>query len=348
LPIGSIARIKQPNDLDREAIILDDVLRDLLGRNSAITVVLLDACRNSPFTAIPQIQTGLARTVPPAQGLDRVHQQTTKETAIEGALIAYATAPNAAALDGVERNSPYSKHLKEYLAKPNISLEAILKLTRTDVTRETMGQQMPWYESSINGDYFPAGTDRISFDNLLKLFLPEPIRDRMPWAHYVISWSSGSDRPSPIQWGHAGLRTDDEREKIYDGNGSVYGGFFSRVGEVVITVDGHPTHTILEQTRNAARWKIAMNGPRAGAEVVEFSNDVVSHEFAGLGRAKFLDEDRTCRRGAYSLGSTVYRVKVKDRESGWLSESWSCGAVGCGYKYDLFLNDSDRHRYGCP
>src|SRR5262245_26026735 len=41
LPIGSIAKIGRPGDLDKEAVALDDLIRDLTATNSAINVIFI-------------------------------------------------------------------------------------------------------------------------------------------------------------------------------------------------------------------------------------------------------------------------------------------------------------------
>ena len=71
----------------------------------------------------------------------------------EGMLIAYATSPGKVAMDGAGRNSPYTKHLLQQMTVANVPIEIMFKRVRAGVVDETKGEQTPWYESSIEGDF---------------------------------------------------------------------------------------------------------------------------------------------------------------------------------------------------
>ncbi len=347
LPVDSISRITTPNDLEREAIAVTDFLQEIERANTAITVFLLDACRDSPFSAIPEIKSGLSRTVPRQQRSDPSRAMQGREKGLEGVLISYSTAPNSVALDGTGRNSPYTKHLKQQIVKSNTALETILKDTRSAVTRDTSGQQTPWYESSINGEFFPAGSDRISIEALLSMFLPEKDAQFIPSATYFMPWDP--TLRSPIEWRHPGLASGSNSGdvRLNDLAGKSWSRPFSRTGNVVITVDGHPTHYFLEKTRQAVKWQLTLIGARGGVDVIGISSNVMSHGFGGFGDRKFLAENRSCRKGDNSNGHTVYDVNLTGRIPGWLSENWSCGTGGCSHEYRLFTDRREKERYGC-
>jgi hypothetical protein len=246
------------------------------------------------------------------------------------------------AADGTGRNSPYTTHLKRYIASPNTTLETILKSTRAGVTKDSQGGQTPWYESSINGDFFPAGSDQISIEALLGMFLPDRDKDFIPSATYMMAWDPAVR--SPIKWHHTGLKSGPGLSDVkLDAMSSSWTAPFSRTGDVIITVDGKPTHTILERTRKPVRWRVTMLGARGGALVVGLDNGVWSQDFGGFGDRKFLTEDKVCRKD----DSTVYAVNMPGKIPAWLSESRSCGSAGCGYDYQLFTDRSDKGRFGC-
>ncbi|MBR1213173.1 caspase family protein [Bradyrhizobium sp. JYMT SZCCT0180] len=343
LPVDAVGQVSAPRDLDRVAITVSDLLRDLEGAKPAITVIFLDACRDSPFSAIAGIESGLARTVPRAsKGTDQGKSAGDARANLEGVLISYSTAPNSVAADGSGRNSPYTTYLKKYIASPNTTLETILKSTRSGVTKDSQGRQTPWYESSINGDFFPAGSDQISIEALVGMFLPDRDQNFVQGATYMMAWDPAVR--SPIKWHHAGLKTGSNLNDVkLETMSSSWTAPFSRTGDVIITVDGEPTHTVLERTRKPVRWKVTLLGARNGALVVGLDNNVWSQEFGGFGGRQFLSEDKTCRKET----STVYAVNLQGKIPAWLGESRSCGSAGCGYDYQLFTDRRDKSHFGC-
>jgi hypothetical protein len=343
LPVDALGQVSAARDLDRAAINVGDLLRAIEGAQPAITVLFLDACRNSPFSTISEIGSGLARTTPRSASVAGQDKPVNgPRPSLEGVLISYSTAPNAVAEDGAGRNSPYTAYLKRHIAAPNTTLETVLKSTRAGVTKDTRGRQTPWYESSINGDFFPAGSDQISIDALLGMFLPDKNRDFIPEATYLMAWDPVAR--SPIKWQHAGIRSGPNSGDVkLETMSSSWTAPFSRTGDVIITVDGQPTHTILDRIRKPVRWTITMLGPRSGALVINLSNDVWSQEFAGFGDRKFLSEERACRKDS----SAIYAINLPGKIPAWLAESRSCGSAGCGYDYQLFTDRSEKVRLGC-
>ncbi|MCP4699493.1 MAG: DUF1566 domain-containing protein, partial [Gammaproteobacteria bacterium] len=74
---------------------------------------------------------------------------------VDGALIAYSTAPGTVAIDSAGgRNSPYTAQLLKFMRQPGLTLEQVLKNTRREVKHTTNGDQTPWYESSLDGDFY--------------------------------------------------------------------------------------------------------------------------------------------------------------------------------------------------
>jgi uncharacterized caspase-like protein len=106
-----------------------------------LTVIILDACRNNPYTRnLRSAQPGLA-----------VIQ------AASGSLIAYATSPGTTAEDGPGRNGTYTKHLLHFMQLPNLSAEQMFKEVRVAVAQETSKKQILWVSTSILGDFYSAG-----------------------------------------------------------------------------------------------------------------------------------------------------------------------------------------------
>jgi len=102
-------------------------------------IVILDACRNNPFA-------GKTRNIRTAGGL--------AEMGARGTLIAFASAPGAAAEDGPDGgNSVYSKSLAEEMTVPGIEVEQMFKNVRVRVLRDTNGRQLPWVNTSLTSDF---------------------------------------------------------------------------------------------------------------------------------------------------------------------------------------------------
>ena len=106
--------------------------------NKRVNILLVDACRNNELQrSWRSTNNGLARMDAPG-----------------GTFISFATAPGRVAADGVGRNSPYTKHLLQALKQPNMPIEQVFKVVRRNVMDETKGEQVPWDNSSLVGDFF--------------------------------------------------------------------------------------------------------------------------------------------------------------------------------------------------
>ncbi|WP_263722980.1 caspase family protein [Albidovulum sediminicola] len=102
-------------------------------------LILLDACRDSPFGTGENAAKGLVRTGGGA-----------------GLLIAYATDPGNVAFDGTGRNSVFTKALLNNIATPGLDVRLMLGRVRQDVVVETFGQQVPWVEEALIGEHVLA------------------------------------------------------------------------------------------------------------------------------------------------------------------------------------------------
>jgi hypothetical protein len=132
------AKIQFESDIEIETVDLAAVLSKMGGAKNRLNLVILDACRNNPFTSNSRtLNQGLAFTSAPS-----------------GTLIAYATAPGAVADDGDGDNGVYTKYLIRHIEIPGKQIEDVFKQVRIDVKRETQGRQVPWESSSLEGDFY--------------------------------------------------------------------------------------------------------------------------------------------------------------------------------------------------
>ena len=102
-------------------------------------ILILDACRSGLSFSRDIKGTGLAEM-----------------SAGNGTLIAFATAPNTAALCDYSANGNgyYTRRLLDHIDHPNLKIEEMFKLVRNDVVRDTSGQQIPWENTSLNQDFY--------------------------------------------------------------------------------------------------------------------------------------------------------------------------------------------------
>jgi TPR repeat protein len=108
-----------------------------------IAVVIIDACRDNPFSS-KQVTTSGTRSLPqssPGMVIDKWR----------GKLIAFSTAPYTKALDWPEQsNGPYARALsKALLEKQPRALEKVLESAANEVFRSTNGSQTPGYYSEL-------------------------------------------------------------------------------------------------------------------------------------------------------------------------------------------------------
>lgn len=139
--IPTDAKLASERDVKFEAIPLDDVL-EALGGSVKLRLILLDACRDNPFThAMARVaQRGFA-----SKGLARI------DDAQMGAntMIAYAAAPGKTASDGDGRNSPFTAALIKHLATPGLAIQNAMIRVAREVQVATHGEQSPFVEHHI-------------------------------------------------------------------------------------------------------------------------------------------------------------------------------------------------------
>ncbi|MBK8811028.1 MAG: SUMF1/EgtB/PvdO family nonheme iron enzyme [Acidobacteria bacterium] len=135
------ADISREVETEDYAIDVNSILRQMDAAGNGFNIVILDACRNNPFSR------GWSRSAD-SGGLANV-------TAPTGTYIAYAAAPGTTASDGKgTRNGVFTGALLKNLRKPNLKLEEVFKSTREEVMTVTSNKQVPWDSSSIKGDFY--------------------------------------------------------------------------------------------------------------------------------------------------------------------------------------------------
>ncbi len=149
VPIGTISRISTPKHLRYKAIDVGYVLGVMKQAGNGFNILILDACRDNPFKSFSRSMT---------KGLKKISNA-------DGVIIAYSTSPGKVALDGNGNNSPYTENLIQLMQKPNLPIELMFKQVRKNVKLTTHGKQSPWYESSIDGEFYFKIDSTISQQN---------------------------------------------------------------------------------------------------------------------------------------------------------------------------------------
>jgi len=131
------AKIEKETDVVDQTVRLADVMQALETAPSRVRIVILDACRNNPFSALGDASgKGLAIVDAPA-----------------GSIVAYATAPGTEAFDGAGQHSPYTAAFIKSVKQPGLPIEQLFKRVRVLVADATDARQMPWESSSLTGDF---------------------------------------------------------------------------------------------------------------------------------------------------------------------------------------------------
>ncbi len=140
------AEINGEEDVPMQSLSTRQVM-DVLGEaKTRMNLVFLDACRDNPY----------------ARSFRSGSRGIAKENAPSGTLISFATRPGSVAGDGDGRNGIYTSVLLEQIKQSNQPIEQVLKRVVSGVKVASKGQQEPWMEGSIEGDFCFASCNSTS------------------------------------------------------------------------------------------------------------------------------------------------------------------------------------------
>ncbi|MEI6207163.1 MAG: caspase family protein [Desulfuromonadales bacterium] len=132
------AQIEDENEVRYKAVDVGLVLAKMEQAKSNVNIVVLDACRDNPFSrSFRSTSRGLASIDAPS-----------------GTFIAYATAPGKTAADGDGINGLYTAELVKILETPGIPLEQVFKRTLRAVREKSGSKQTPWVASNLEGEFY--------------------------------------------------------------------------------------------------------------------------------------------------------------------------------------------------
>lgn len=125
------------SDVGKQAIDVQNVIKVFQENKTRSNIIILDACRDNPFSTRTNLK-GLAPVDAPP-----------------GTYLAYATAPGNVAEDGDEfsGNGLFTRYLIEELQVP-AKIEDVFKRVRLQVRKKSQGRQIPWDSSSLEDDFY--------------------------------------------------------------------------------------------------------------------------------------------------------------------------------------------------
>lgn len=191
------AAIVQERDLFWQAFAVDEFPLQLMETSGArVKLVILDACRDNPLGR------SLARSIRAAGRSTDIGRGLAEIRGAAGTLIAYATAPNYVAADGVGRNSPFTAALLEHIAEPGLEVRAMFGRVRAAVLDSTNDQQVPWTSESIVGEFYlrpEQATPKEAAETAAKE-PPSPAAEPGPAAFELAYWNSIKDGTDPAMF----------------------------------------------------------------------------------------------------------------------------------------------------
>lgn len=130
------AKLTQALDVPKQTIDIENVINTFKRSATRMNIIVLDACRDNPFSGKASGK-GLAQLDAPP-----------------GTYLAFATSPGNVAEDGDETsgNGLFTQFLLKELQKP-ARIEDVFKRVRLQVRQKSQGRQIPWDSSSLEDDF---------------------------------------------------------------------------------------------------------------------------------------------------------------------------------------------------
>ncbi len=168
------AKVERDYEVPDETLAMDSVMRALESAGEGLNILILDCCRDNPFSRSWSGGRSAA-----GAGLAMPKQ------APKGMFVAFATSPGDVAADGDGKNSPYTGALVRHLATPGVAFEEVFKATGRDVSNATGGDQEPWFNSKFYGQFAfvpdsGAGSSGGGMAPPAVATVPDPARTRLP------------------------------------------------------------------------------------------------------------------------------------------------------------------------
>ncbi len=122
--------------VESASLTMTEIRETMINAAPQAGLILLDACRDTPFADTGTVKPGLVRT---SGGV--------------GMLIAYSTDPGNVAYDGAGDNSVFTSALLDNIDTPGLDVRLMLGRVRQEVVLDTAGRQVPWVEEALIGEH---------------------------------------------------------------------------------------------------------------------------------------------------------------------------------------------------
>lgn len=140
--IPTNAVLSRDRELMFQAVALDNVMLAIGG--AKVRIVVLDACRNNPFTGRMQRSVSVARDS--TTGLGKIE-------APRGSMVMYSAAVGQTASDGPpDGNSPFAVAFARRFIEPGVDIRLLAGKIADDVFTDTREDQLPFYNTSLGGN----------------------------------------------------------------------------------------------------------------------------------------------------------------------------------------------------
>ncbi|MCC8936316.1 caspase family protein [Bradyrhizobium sp. Arg68] len=188
IPVDAV--LERDRDVYDEAVSLDRIVQSIEPARK-LRLVILDACRENPFTKSMR-RSVAARGI--SRGLARVDPDT------PNTLVAFAAKAGATAEDGVGEHSPFTTSLLKHLTVPGLDVRRALGLVRDEVMSSTNNRQEPFVFGSLGGAdvaLVPAPTvdPPPSSNNLADVRADYQLAERVgteeAWDYFIAAHKSG-------------------------------------------------------------------------------------------------------------------------------------------------------------
>lgn len=137
------AAMAEEYEVPDETLSMDTLMRGLEQAGTALNILILDCCRDDPYSRSWRGTRSAAGT----GGLNMPSDMP------QGMFIAFSTSPGRTAEDGDGANSPYSAALAKEILAPGMDFEKVFKNVGAQVAKATGGLQEPWVNTKFYGNF---------------------------------------------------------------------------------------------------------------------------------------------------------------------------------------------------
>jgi len=127
-------------------------ITNFMGGLDTVGIILLDACRDNPFSRSLKRSMAASRAASVDQGLAPISAEG------GGLFVAFATAPGDVAADGDGiTNSPFTTALLKHLPTKGLEINTVMTRVKAEVAKMTKNDQRPWTNSDLTTEVYLTG-----------------------------------------------------------------------------------------------------------------------------------------------------------------------------------------------